>query len=933
MRTPDSSSEPKPEPATPLATDAQRVSTGLTGLDRVLDGLRIGDNCVWRVDDLLDYRAMVTPFVAQARTRARDIIYLRFGQHPPLVDPGPGITLVRIDALRGFEAFTRHVYQLISAHGRGAFYVFDCLSDLLGAWATDLMVGNLFQVVCPYLYQLDTVAYFALQPRRHAHGTMARIRATTQVLIDLHRTGDARYVQPVKVWNRQSPTMFLPHRRDHDEFIPVVDSSAATRLQTDLARRRGETAERQLDYWDRLFLEATLLLQAEAADAAPTTPVNTPPDSAPPDAPGPAADAAGDLLERLYQVMISRDPRLLAVARRYLGLQDLMEVRARMIGSGYIGGKAVGMLLARQILARDDPACWARHLEPHDSFFLGSDVYYSWLVHNGWWPRIMRQRTAAGYYQEAVTLHQDMLTGELPEEVRLELARMLDYFGQYPILVRSSSLLEDGFGNAFAGKYESIFLVNQGAPEERLAHLEQAICRVFASTMSEDALTYRQQRGLDDLEEPMALLLQRVCGRYHGRWYFPDAAGVGVSRNTFVWDESMDPAAGMVRLVMGLGTRAVDRIEGDHACVIALDQPHKRPFRDRDDAARFSQHEVDVLDIAENRLRTLPLRELARAAAARPADRSQHPLQACGELDREASARARDGTPVWRLSFAPLLRDTPFVDLLARMLQTLERAYDYPVDIEFTLHLGADGAPSFSLVQCRPLQTLGLSARVELPARVPERRLFFASSGHFMGGNIDQPIARVIAVDGARYSRLDSAQKFAVARVVGRLNRNIDDRAALPTLLLGPGRWGSSTPELGVPIRFADISRVVALVEVAQLGGGGADGHPGGALAGSGPGGADGMVPDLSFGSHFFQDLVESQIAYVALFPRQSSSRYRPQWLSALPAHQRLPLALEEPVAPAVADVIQVYDVRPQGLRLQADVLSQRLLCYAIDPA
>lgn len=938
-------------PTAPANTDPERVSTGLAGLDSVLDGLRIGDNVVWRVDDIADYRAVVTPFVTQARARARAIIYLRFGQHPPLVSPSPGVTLVTIDALRGFEAFTRHVYQLITDYGRGAFYVFDCLSDLLAAWATDLMVGNLFQVVCPYLYQLDTVAYFALLPGSHSHGTMARIRATTQVLIDMRRAGNDRYVQPVKVWNRQSPTMFLPHRRDGERFVPVVDSSDATRLHTDLARRRGETAQRQLDYWDRLFLDASLLLQARATDFAASTTV---PDTGP--VAGPQADsdtnaatdpspdagaehapaAASDLLERLYQVMISRDPRIIALARHYLGLRDLMEIRARMIGSGYIGGKAVGMLLARQILKREDPAGWERHLEPHDSFFVGSDVYYSWLVHNGWWPRIMRQRTAAGYYQEAALLYQDMLTGELPEEVRLELARMLDYFGQYPILVRSSSLLEDGFGNAFAGKYESIFLVNQGAPEERLAHLEQAICRVFASTMSEDALTYRQQRGLADLEEPMALLLQRVCGRYHGRWYFPDAAGVGVSRNTFVWEESMDPAAGMVRLVMGLGTRAVDRIEGDHACVIALDQPHKRPFRDREDAARFAQHDVDVLDIAENRLRTLPLRELARAETALPADQSQHlPLRWCGELDREASARARGrgGAPVWQLSFAPLLRDTPFVALLQRMLQTLERAYDYPVDIEFTLHLGGDGTPSFSLVQCRPLQTLGLSARVEVPAEVPERRLFFATSGHFMGGNIDQPIDRVIAVDGARYSRLSNPQKFAVARVVGRLNRRIDDRAAQPTLLLGPGRWGSSTPELGVPIRFADISRVVVLVEVAQLGGNGQDGHPGGALYGTGPGSAEGMVPDLSFGSHFFQDLVESQIAYVALFPRQSGSRYRPQWLAALPASQRLPLALEEPVEEAVAAAVQVYDVRPQGLRLLADVLSQRLVCYATAPA
>ncbi len=875
---------PDGHPASAGAATAERVSTGLRALDLVLDDLRIGDNVVWRIDNIEDYRGFVDPFVAAAVARERSIVYLRFGQHAPLVAPGPRIKIVSIDALRGFEAFTRHVYQLITDYGRGAFYVFDCLSDLLSAWATDLMVGNLFQVICPYLYRLDTVAYFGLLSRSHCYTTMARIRDTTQVLIDVRRADSACYVQPVKVWQRQSPTMFLPHIHAGETFRPVIDSSDATRLHADLERRKGETAERHLDYWDRLFLDAAEVLSQDIG-----------------------GEQRGALLEQLYPILISRDERIIALARRYLGLQDLIDLRARMIGSGYIGGKAVGMLLARQILLQDDPACWERHLEPHDSFFLGSDVYYSYLVHNGWWPRIMRQRTEAGYFHEAKSLREDMLRGQLPDEIRLELERMLDYFGQYPILVRSSSLLEDGFGNAFAGKYESLFLVNQGSPEQRLAQLQEAICQVFASTMSEDALTYRRQRGLADLEEPMALLLQRVCGRYHGRYYFPDAAGVGVSRNTFVWEESMDPTAGMVRLVMGLGTRAVDRIEGDHACVVALDQPHKRPFRDRDDAVRFSQHDIDVLDISDNRLKTLAVRHLTGDP--------ELPLRWCAELDREATQRSRERSaeragsdPVWRITFTPLLRDTPFVKLMQRLLQTLEAAYAYPVDVEFTLHLAANGTPSFSLVQCRPLQTLGHNQRVELPNAVPTQRLFFATDGHFMGGNIDQPISRIIQVDGARYSALTSVQKFAVARLVGHLNRRIADRDDCPTLLIGPGRWGTSSPELGVPIRFADISRVAVIAEVAELG--------------------EGMVPDLSFGSHFFQDLVESQIAYVALFPRRGESSYNPAWLTALPPSLRLPLGPEEPPDEAVASAVALLDVRETGLRVVADVLLQRLICY-----
>jgi len=860
----------------------ETVSTGLDGLDRVLDGLRIGDNVVWRVDDIEDYRRFVEPFVAAARAQRRSIIYLRFGSHPPLVEAGPGIEVVAIDALRGFEPFTRHVFRLVTEYGRGAFYLCDCLSDLLDAWATDHMVGNFFRAICPYLYEMDTVAWFALHPHSHSHTTLSRIRETTQVMIDVRRAGEAVHVQPVKVWQRSSPTMFLPHRQHGTQFEPVVDSSEATRLQALLEEQRPgrQRGQQLLDYWDRLFLAASDALAQGA----------------------PAADRAR-VQDDILRVLIGRDERMLELARRHLGLEELLAIRERMVGSGYIGGKAVGMLLARRILLAQDPQRWRRSLEPHDSHFVGADVYYAYLVHNGWWPRLMRQRTTEGYFDEARSLRRDMLHGEIPPEVRRELERVLDHYGQYPLLVRSSSLLEDGFGNAFAGKYESIFCVNQGSPGERLAQLEDAIRRVYASAMSDDALGYRRQRGLADQEEPMALLLQRVNGRYHGRYYLPEAAGVGVSWNTFVWDGALDPAAGMLRLVLGLGTRAVDRVARDHACVVALDRPERRPFHSRGEIYRYSQHAADVLDIEANRECVIPIRELARAAP-------ELPLALLGEIDREASRRARelgDADGVWRVTFAPLLQRTGFAALMRELLKTLERAYAHPVDIEFTLHLDADGEPGVNLVQCRPLATLGSHQQVELPARVDPQRLFLASDGRFMGGSMDLAIDRVIRVDAARYGALDRQQKHAVARLVGEINRQVADREACPTLLIGPGRWGTSTPELGVPVRFADIDRVSVLVEVADP--------------------DAGMVPDLSFGSHFFQDLVEAHIAYAALFPAEPGSAFHPEWLGHQPVCA-LDLAGEEVADPAVRATVQLYDTRAARLRVVADVVRQRLLCY-----
>jgi pyruvate, water dikinase len=230
------------------------------------------------------------------------------------------------------------------------------------------------------------------------------------------------------------------------------------------------------------------------------------------------------------------------------------------------------------------------------------------------------------------------------------------------------------------------------------------------------------------------------------------------------------------------------------------------------------------------------------------------------------------------------------------------------VDIEFTLRLDDAGTPSVNLVQCRPLQTLGEGQQVELPGNVRPERLLFSTQGRFMGGNMDQPIERVIHIDGPRYSALGIPQRFTVARLVGQLNRSVVDRDDCPTLLIGPGRWGTSSPELGIPVRFADINRVAVLVEVAELG--------------------SGMIPDLSFGSHFFQDLVESRIGYVALFPQERGTELNIGWLDALPEERRLRLDGEGAADPAVSDAMRLYDVRGTGLRVTADVVRQQLFCY-----
>ena len=860
-------------------------STGLDHLDEMLTRLQYGDNVVWQVDDITHYKELVIPYVDRAIAEHRKMIYIRFAQHAALLKPRPGLTIVELDADTGFETFSTQVHQVVAQHGKLAFYVFDSLSDLLTTWATDLMVGNFFSVTCPFLYELDTLAYFALLRSRHSFQTVARIRGTTQLLLDVYHLEGTRYIHPLKVWNRHSHTMFLPHRDDGDQFTPVTDSVDAARLFSyisDIARSR---TRRKLDYWDQLFLNAENLVGRSSEDSAYNA----------------AIPEYTQAVDTICRIMVGREERMLELLKSHFSLRDLLDIKARLIGTGYIGGKAVGMLIARKILCEDTAFDWPGQLEQHDSFYIGSDIFHSYVVQNGLWKLRMDQKTPEGYFLKSQALAEGLLKGRFANEIKEQFQEMIEYFGQSPIIVRSSSLLEDSFGNAFAGKYESLFLVNQGSPEDRYEKFEEAVRAIYASTMSEDALTYRLQRELDQMDEQMALLVQRVSGAHHGKYFFPDVAGVGISYNTFVWNKELDPKAGMLRVVAGLGTRAVDRTDDDYPRLIALDAPFMRPHLSKDNERHFSQHYIDMLNIEDNQYETLSVKQyLAHDPA--------WDIDLLATEDQDAVLRAKQlGLDCGRqmiLTFDPLLEKTEFVPLMRRLLETLGRVYDYPVDIEFTVNFSDDSTPQINLLQCRPLQASGVRQKVRLPERlVPERTLIQTQSS-FMGGSISQAVNKVIYVDPSAYIQLSQQEKHEVARLIGKLNTQFCNKKTDFTMLMGPGRWGTSTPSLGVPVRFSEINQMSALCEIS---------YPGGNL-----------MPELSYGSHFFMDLIEGQTYYIALFCEKSGVLFQVGLL------QRRPNQLTQmlPEAEKYSRAVFVYEMEDDTLMLEADVFSQKLVCY-----
>lgn len=843
-----------------------RVSTGLKGFDRVIDQLRLGDNVVWQVDSVSDYRKLLDPYVSQARADKRRLVYIRFGGHEQLVEEGQNTKIYSIDSSKGFESFATEVHNIIRDEGKKVFYVFDCLTDLLIYWYSDLMIGNFFKVTCPYLYELDTVAYFAIIRNQHTYSTIAGIRETTQLLLDLYQVNGKYYIHPLKVWQRYSPTMFFPHLIDGENASSITASSEAAELFSSI--NRGED---RLDHWNIIFNRAKDVLKQSHMEQEATK-------------------------RLLMYMIIGNDSRMFELCNKYFSLQDILQIASREVGTGFIGGKSVGMLVARKILEKAGRGRFATYLEPHDSYYIGSDVFYTYIVQNGWWKLRTKQKSHEGYYKYAPELKEKLLHGKFPKNIQEQFLQMLEYYGQSPIIVRSSSLLEDNFGNAFAGKYESVFCVNQGTPEDRYEAFEEAIRTVYASTMNEDALAYRMNRGLSDRDEQMAILVQRVSGDQYNESFFPHIAGVGNSSNLYVWDRNIDMEAGMLRLVFGLGTRAVDRTEGDYPRIVCLDNPQRLTPMNAEDRKKFSQNGVDVLSLKQNTLEVKKLEDILDSDI-------KVDKELFASLDINTAARLRelgytDRKAPYILDYKKLFEESDFTSVMKDILSLLSKVYDYPVDIEYTANFSKDNSFKINLLQCRPLQTRGLGKSVDIPKLEDSGECLFASKGNFMGGNVRLPIDYVIYIKAQEYIDLNEQGKYSIARQVGRLNRELKGKNVM---LMGPGRWGSTTPSLGVPVHFTELCNMSVICEVSAK--------------------QAGLMPELSYGSHFFQDLVEAGIFYVALFDGNEE----------VVLNQEKILKKDNLLEGIISDSTQfshvIHVAETKGMELFSDIVSQKLLC------
>lgn len=856
-------------------TAFERVKSGIPQMDTVLDNIRLGDNVVWRVTDLEEFHLFLDPYVKQAISDNRKLIYVRFASHPPLVEDQEGVKIVNIELSHRFETFTVEIHNLITHEGRGAFYVFDCLSELQTAWATDLMMGNFFRVTCPYLYQLDTVAYFPLIRGKHSFQAIAKIRDTTQLFLDVYSDARGAYVRPDKVWNRYSETMFLPHIYSPKEgvFRPILDGVEASRFYQVMNDRQMPESEQNIDAWDRFFNKARTMYEAGL-----------------------------DITEqcaRMCRIMMSRDERMRVMIRKHFGPEDYFRVRNHMIGTGLIGGKACGMLLARKIIEDEDPDLVSR-FEPHDSYYIGSDVFYSYIVENQYWDLRVRQRTEKEYFSLAETFAGKLMSGRFSREMEEQFVRLLEYYGQDPIIVRSSSILEDGFGNAFAGKYESVFCANTGTMHERLEEFENAIRTVYASTMSLSALDYRKRRGLEGRDEQMALLVQRVSGSHYDQYYMPCAAGVGYSYSPYRFLPTLDPTAGMLRLVMGLGTSAVDRTEGSYPRLVSLDRPEATAQTTVAGRHQYSQRKIAVVNMESRSLEQI---ELGAIENKLPSYISKMVLEHDTDVERRLRERGLNRA-VRFISCAGIVKDKKLMTDMRNMLHIIQKEYGSPVDTEFTINIADNGEYVINLLQCRPLVVSEDHETVTVPDDVDVRTILAETRGASMGLSRDVKLDLIVYVDPKAYYDLPYAKKTDAANVIGAINWKCRGQN-LKMVLIVPGRVGTSSPELGVPTAFSDISEFEAVFEVAES--------------------KSGYNPELSYGSHIFQDLVEAEILYTAIFENKKTIHYQPELLR---TSRNIidEFVTDKETLDLMRHVVGVYDVRERDCRLIHDLHNEHMM-------
>ena len=585
----------------------------------------------------------------------------------------------------------------------------------------------------------------------------------------------------------------------------------------------------------------------------------------------------------LLSRFVSEQLPFLGVAKKHIAIRDMDELMDRIIlnprREGRIGGKAAGMFLAYKIvlpaLGRRDPE-FEKYVRIPESYYFTSGFLTDFLDSNDlFWLHSQKYKNLETIEEEFGQISETIQKGSFPPDVVVQFRDFLEKTGEHPLIIRSSSLLEDNVGFTFSGKYDSVFIANQGDLNLRTAQFTSALKQVLTSVFSPNAILYRKDRNLLDFDERMSLLVQKVVGRRFGDYFFPAAAGVAFSQNVYAWTPRIVREDGLLRMVFGLGTRAVERIGPDYPRMVPLSHPLLRPEVSAEEIRKYSQKLVDVFHPESNSILTIPATDLFEAidypdlfyvVSGEKEGHLAPPLFKTEKIDTFRACVTLDN----------LLSKTPAAGLLKRILHQLEKAYGRPVEVEFAW----DDSVLY-LLQCRPLAASGLVTKVSIPGGIDPREVLF-TCGSVLFSSAVKDIEYIVYVDPGAYGRIATfEERIDVGRAVGRVNRLLEGRAYA---LFGPGRWGTKDVSVGVRIGYKDINHTKVLAEIAMRDFGG--------------------TPEPSFGAHFFNDLVEANIVPLAIYPDNPGTVFRKDFFERSPDV----LASLDPRTPA-GGVVKVIDV------------------------
>ena len=502
------------------------------------------------------------------------------------------------------------------------------------------------------------------------------------------------------------------------------------------------------------------------------------------------------------------------------------------IGGGSLGGKGRGLAYVNALMSQyklldffDDVK-----LRVPTSVILGTDVFDDFMEENN------LMEFALGKHTDEEMLA-EFLKAKLPNDIIADIDAMLEII-DYPIAVRSSSMLEDSHLETFAGVYETHMLPNSN-PNKRVRRkqLTQAIKSIYASTYLSNAKAYHDAANNRLEEEKMAVIIQKAVGKKYGNKFYPNISGVALSFNYYSL-ENVAPEDGVVYIAMGFGKTIV---EGMNCLRLSPSYPNNLPqFSTVPDMLANAQKEFFYLnvdpEIESMEIHADGLTKMNTSDAEE--DGTLYPICSTysAENNRVYEGSAHDGVRI--VTFAPILKSKtfPLTEIVRFLMQLGSQGLNCPVEIEFAVKLNKSKKipDEFYFLQIRPMIKEAQIDLVDLDS-IPEERII-GKSAKTLGNFVRDNITDIIIVDPATFDR---AQTVIIASEVGKFNDKLLEKDR-PYLLIGPGRWGTTERWLGVPTSWSQISGASVIMEAAY----------------------GDFAPDPSFGTHFFQNLTSFQMGY-----------------------------------------------------------------------